>query len=267
MWGHQTTRMPARRPASTPGTESSKTRHSSGGDGLLAGGEGVVDGLESEEEDVRVGLAAAGGDALVVAEDAAVGGEDGEELGEVVGLELEVGEVGGGGEGDVDAVRRVLLVGGAVAVGGGGGLEVPVAGAAEVGEQGRDAGEGLGGGEDLALEGGELLVVVLLGDGELSPLVEEAGGVGAGAALELGLDGPGEEGAALLLENDVDAGRVEVLGVEEEAVHVEEAGPDGREAGGEGRSAIASVASRKRWVGRGGARRKEMGLTQCGEPL
>ncbi|KAK4151796.1 hypothetical protein C8A00DRAFT_45069 [Chaetomidium leptoderma] len=66
-------------------------------DGCFARGEGVVDGLEGEQEDVGERLAAAVGDAGVVAEDAALRGEDAEEVWEVGRLEAEVGFVRRGG--------------------------------------------------------------------------------------------------------------------------------------------------------------------------
>lgn len=58
--------------------------------------------LEREQVDVGSGLAAAFGDARVVAEDAVFGAERREEGLEVARLELEVGAVGGGGEGELD---------------------------------------------------------------------------------------------------------------------------------------------------------------------
>lgn len=69
------------------------------------------------------------------------------------------------------------------------------------------------------------------GDGEAGPLLQDREGGGAGAALQLGLDAPGERGPAVARERFVRADGVEVFGVEEEAVHVEEAGADGGEDG------------------------------------
>ena len=46
--------------------------------------------------------------------------------------------------------------------------------------------------------------------------------------MKLGLDGPGEIGLAKLLENDVVATSIELLGVEQESVHVKETGADPR---------------------------------------
>ena len=79
---------------------------------------------------------------------------------------------------------------------------------------------------------GELLEVLAGRDGQLGPGVEDVAHGGGGTALESGFDGPGEPGPVVARENGVDARRVPVLGVEEEAVHVEEAGSHGREAGG-----------------------------------
>ena len=62
--------------------------------------------------------------------------------------------------------------------------------------------------------------------------MEDGGGAGAGAALQLGFDGPGEGGLAVAGEYRVGAFGVLVFGVEEEAVHVEEADADWGEAGG-----------------------------------
>ena len=183
-------------------------------DGLFALGKRGVDGVEGQEEDVGQGLAAAGLQPLVVAQDAALVGEDGEELRQVVRLELEVGQVGARGEGNVHGLLLMLLRLG------------------EVGEQLGDAGEGPGGREALLVKGDDAGQVLLGRELEVGPFEEDLGGRGAGAALELGLDVPGELGAGLrvLLEDDVDALRVDVLGVEQEAVHVEEAGSHGREA-------------------------------------
>lgn len=79
----------------------------------------------------------------------------------------------------------------------------------------------------------ELADVLGFIDGQVGPVLEEAGGFGAGAALELGFDGPGEAGAVVSFEDGVYAVCVEVFGVEEEAVHVEETGPNWGEAVGE----------------------------------
>ena len=98
---------------------------------------------------------------------------------------------------------------------------------AEAGEEVCDAREGLGGGEVLSLQGGVFCLIFFGRAGELGPFVEDSGGGGAGAALQLGFDGPGEGGAGVFGEEDVGAEGVEVFGVEEEAVHVEETGADG----------------------------------------
>lgn len=73
----------------------------------------------------------------------------------------------------------------------------------------------------------------LLGrDGQLRPFLQDRGRGGPGAALQLGFDAPGQCGPAVAREQVVGADRVEVFGVDEEAVHVEEAGADGGEAAG-----------------------------------
>ena len=175
--------------------------------GLAVRAAARVQRLEREQVDVWRVLAATLGDARVVAEDAVFGAERREEGLQVVCLELEVGAVRGGGEGDVDF--PCFLRG------------------AEAGEEGFDAGQGLCGGEVLFLESGVFGLVFVGVAGELGPVVEDLGGGGTGAALELGFDGPGEGGAVVFGEEDVGAESVEVFGVEEEAVHVEETGADG----------------------------------------
>ena len=112
--------------------------------------------------------------------------------------------------------------------------QVPVPCAPEVCQQADDTWERLGFGEVFALQGRELGEVLVVGDGQGGPVVEDFVGFDSGTALELGFDGPGEGGAAISLEDEVDAQGVEVFGVEEEAVHVEEAGPHRREADGGG---------------------------------
>ncbi len=123
------------------------------------------------------------------------------------GLELEIGRVAAGRQGQVQPAFAQGL------------------------QQLRDTRQGLGGGEMLALQLGVLADVFGARDGELGPGVEDLAGFGAGAALELGFDVPGEVGAVAFAQDDVVAEGVDVFGVEEETVHVEEAGPDGREAG------------------------------------
>lgn len=82
----------------------------------------------------------------------------------------------------------------------------------------------------LRLKGRELVLVLRVADGQLSPFGEDAVCFGGGTALEFGLDEPGQGRPVVLLEDEVDAQRVEILRVEEEAVYVEEAGSDRREA-------------------------------------
>ena len=67
--------------------------------------------------------------------------------------------------------------------------------------------------------------------GDYIPLGEKSIGGRSGASLELCLDRPGELGALVFLQDEVDAKGVDVLGVEQEAIHIEEACPNGREAG------------------------------------
>lgn len=62
--------------------------------------------------------------------------------------------------------------------------------------------------------------------------MEDLASFGAGPALELGFDVPGEIGAVAFAEDDVVAEGVDIFGVEEEAIHVEEASSHGWEAGG-----------------------------------
>jgi len=198
-----------------------------GRDGRLAGRQPVVDGAQRQQVDVGVRLAAAGHHAGVVAHHAPRRGEHGEELGQVRRLEPEVDLGRRRGQREVHA-----------ATGGGGGLrrrrEVPVSRAAQVRQQARDAGQRARRGEVGALQGRELGEVLVVADGQAGPVVEDLVALDGGAALQLGLDGPGEGGPAVALQDHVDAQRVQVFGVEEEAVHVEEAGPDGGEAGRRG---------------------------------
>lgn len=197
-----------------------------GRDGLLPRGQAVVDGLERQQVDVGQRLAPAGLDAGVVAQDAARRREDGEELRQVRRLDLEVAAVAARRQGDVDPLG-LLLPGGdrLVAL-----LQVPPARAAEVRQQLLNARERLGRGKVLLLQGAVLGHVVVVGDGQLRPLVEDLVGLGSGPALELRLDGPGQVRPVVLFEEQVDTERVDVLGVQEQAVHVEETGPHGREA-------------------------------------
>ena len=64
--------------------------------------------------------------------------------------------------------------------------------------------------------------------------MEDAAGLGPGAALQLRFDVPGEVGFAVVAEDGVGAEGVEVFRVDEEAIHVEEAGADWWEALGRG---------------------------------
>lgn len=169
-----------------------------------------VDLLEREQVDVRRGLAAALADARVVAEHAALGREQREQAGQVRRLELVVAAVAARRQRDLDAA------------GGPAGEGV---------QQVDDAGERLGGGEQLALQRRLRGHVLVVGDGQLRPGVEDARGFGAGAALQLGFDGPGERGLVVAVEQLVGHDGVEVFGVEKEAVHVEEAGADRRGSG------------------------------------
>ncbi|KAI6773650.1 hypothetical protein HG531_000499 [Fusarium graminearum] len=180
-----------------------------GSDGSLAGGKTVVDCLQGKKKDVGQRLATTRSQTSVVAEDTTMRRKDGKQLLQVVGLDTEV--------------AKVLLLGSTI-------FDLPVSGAAEVTEHVDNTGEGLGLGKQLLLKGSVLGDVFLGSDGELSPVVEDLVGLGAGATLKLGLDGPGEGSLAVLLENDVDTLSVDIFGIEEETVHVEEAGPDGREA-------------------------------------
>lgn len=59
--------------------------------------------------------------------------------------------------------------------------------------------------------------------------MEDGRSSGAGAALELCLNGPWHRGAAVALEHRVNALGVFILGIEEEAIHVEETCSDRRE--------------------------------------
>lgn len=86
---------------------------------------------------------------------------------------------------------------------------------AEAGEEFFDTGEGFGGGEVLSLKSGVFRLVLFGRAGELGPFVEDGRGRGAGAALQLGFDGPGKGGSVVFGEKDVCAEGVEVFGVEE----------------------------------------------------
>ena len=55
--------------------------------------------------------------------------------------------------------------------------------------------------------------------------------VGTRAALQLGLDFPGERRLAVLMQDDVVAFRVDILSIDEKSVHVEETGSNFRESG------------------------------------
>ena len=70
-------------------------------------------------------------------------------------------------------------------------LALGLARAVEVLEKGFDSREGLGGGEDALLVLEDFGHVLVVGDGELGPGLEEGGGLLGGAALELCLDVPG----------------------------------------------------------------------------
>jgi len=72
-----------------------------------------------------------------------------------------------------------------------------------------------------------------LRDGELGPGVEDGGGFGAGATLELGFDVPGEVGAGVFAQDGVGDEGVDIFGVDQQAVVVEEDGADWGEAGQE----------------------------------
>lgn len=93
-----------------------------------------------------------------------------------------------------------------------------------------NAGQRLAPGEVHSMQGRQLANVLLLADGQLGPLVEDAGDDGSGSALEAGFYRPGHGISSVPFEDEVGAVRVEVFRVEEEAVHVEETGPDGGEA-------------------------------------
>jgi len=193
------------------------------GNGLLSSGEGVVDSLQGDQVDVGERLAAARRDALVVAKDAMLGLEDGEELGKMVSLELEVGFVGRSCQRNVNTLRgagRILIVL----------LGVPVAGSSQVTKKLLDSGKGLSAWEVFSLKSIELLHILIVGDGKLGPFMEEAIGGGARAALELGLDTPGQLGTLVLVEDKVDAQGVEILGVKEKTIHVKKTSAYGREA-------------------------------------
>lgn len=215
-----------------------------GGDRCLAGGERVVDGLEREEENVGQRLATARSQTSVVSENAALRRENGEELLEVVGLDTEIAQVRAGGEGDVNALGLAVGVGLVGFVSSGAILDLPVSSAAKVSEKVGDAGKRFRVRKQLLLQGRVLGEVLLRSDGELGPVVEDLVGGGTWAALELGLDGPGKGTFAILFENHVNALRVDVLGVEEKAVHVEETGPNGREA------VRFMVSKLPRWLGK-----------------
>lgn len=62
--------------------------------------------------------------------------------------------------------------------------------------------------------------------------MEDLTGFGAGPALQLGFDIPGEVGPVAFAEDDVIAEGVDVFSVEEKTIHVKEAGADWRETGG-----------------------------------
>ena len=80
------------------------------------------------------------------------------------------------------------------------------------------------------LQLGLALVELFVRDGQFGPVMEDLARGGAGPALQLGFDRPGEVGPIVLAQDGVGDGGVGVLAVDEEAVHVEDAGPDGREA-------------------------------------
>lgn len=171
------------------------------------GRERVIDGLQSEEEDVGEGLAATGRETRVITQNATVGGKDGEEILEVVRLDVEVGGVGARSQSNVDGQVRATISDLVLAV------EKIVTGADKVGQEVDDTGERLCLGKQLLLQRRVLLDVLLLGDGEAGPVVEDLVGGGAWAALQSGLDRPGHVGLTVALEDDVDALSVDVLGV------------------------------------------------------
>ncbi|KAI6776811.1 hypothetical protein HG530_000756 [Fusarium avenaceum] len=175
-------------------------------------------------KDVGQRLATARSQAGIVTENTTMRRKDGKELFEMVCLDAEIAEVGAGSKGNVNTVRLDVLLG----LSAGALLDFPVSGTAEVTKQVDNAGERLGAGEQLLLKCGVLDDVLFGSDGKLSPVVEDLVGLGTGTTLELGLDGPGEGTLAILFEDDVDTLRVDVFGIEEEAVHVEQTGPDGR---------------------------------------
>ena len=82
----------------------------------------------------------------------------------------------------------------------------------------------------------------------MRPFLEDAAGFGPWAALELGFDVPGEGRLVVFVEDRVGAERVEVFGVDQEAVHVEEAGAN-RWWGGAGEQRISC----ERMGGHGGS--------------
>lgn len=71
--------------------------------------------------------------------------------------------------------------------------------------------------------------------------MEDGRSGGAGAALELCLDGPRHWGAAVALEHRIDTLGIFILGIEEEAIHVKETCSDGREPGLKLDSAVGGI--------------------------
>lgn len=202
-----------------------------GSDGLLAGGERIVDGLEGENENVGERLATTGSQTGIVTEDATVRGEDGEKLLEVVGLDAEVAQMGAGSKSDMNSLGLLIdLV--LVCLGSSGAiLDLPVTSAAKVAEKVGDTRKRLRVRKQLLLQGRVLGEVLVGSDGELGPVVEDLVGGGTGTTLKFGLDGPGEGSFAVLFEDHVDTLSVDVLGVKKETVHVKETSPNGRKVG------------------------------------
>jgi hypothetical protein len=82
----------------------------------------------------------------------------------------------------------------------------------------------------LLLQRDELGLVLLPGDRKLCPLPEDGTRGGAGTALQLCFDGPGESAASVFCEDSVRTDGIFVFRVQEETVHVEETCPNWGEA-------------------------------------
>lgn len=176
-------------------------------DRLLALRQRRIDRLQRQQVDVRRRLAPAPRYARVVSQHAPRRGEDAKQVRQVARLELEVDRV---------AARRERHV---------------CAGRVQVHQQPLHARQRDGGREQLPLVLGRLGVELLGRDGQLRPFLQDRGRGGARAALQLGLDAPGERGAAVPRKQVVGADCVEIFGVQEETVHVEETGADRGEPG------------------------------------